>query len=77
VGPGADGAKRVTVTGRSRRRLKGAIVRVQGAGVIARPRATDKRGVVSLRLKPRSRGAVRFSADKSGYAPARATLRVR
>jgi hypothetical protein len=71
------GTVRVTVTGRNRRRLKGAMVRVQGAGIVSRPRATNKRGTVSLRLRPRSRGAVRFSADKSGYSPARATLRVR
>jgi hypothetical protein len=71
------GTVRVTVTGRGNRRLKGAMVRVQGAGIVLRPKATNKRGMVSLRLKPRSRGVVRFSADKSGYSPARATLRVR
>jgi hypothetical protein len=68
---------RVTVSGRKRRRLKGAIVRVQGAGVIARPRRTNKRGSVRLRLTPRRRGVVRFSADKVGYSPARGKLRVR
>jgi hypothetical protein len=68
---------RVTVTGRGHRRLKGAIVRVQGGGIVARPKRTGKRGTVSLRLKPRSRGVVRFSADKSGYSPARARLPVR
>jgi hypothetical protein len=71
------GTVRVTVTGRGSRRLKGAIVRVRGAGVVSRPKATGKRGVVRLRLKPRARGFLRFSAEKSGYSPARAKLRVR
>jgi hypothetical protein len=70
-------AVRVTVTGRGKRRLRGATVRIQGAGVIARPRRTNKRGTVKLWLTPRKRGTVRLSADKRGYAPGRATLRVR
>jgi hypothetical protein len=74
---GRAGTVRVKVTGRKHRKLKGAIVRVQGAGVTARPKRTNKRGVARLRLKPRSRGVVRFSAEKVGYSPARAKLRVR
>jgi hypothetical protein len=72
-----SGVVRVTVTGRNRRRLAGAIVRVQGAGVIARPRRTNRRGVVRLRLTPRTRGSVQFSAEKVGYSPARKNVRVR
>jgi hypothetical protein len=68
---------RVTVTGRNGRRLAGAAVRAQGAGVILPARHTNRRGVVTLRLTPRARRLVRFSADKAGYAPARAKLRVR
>jgi hypothetical protein len=71
------GVVRVTVTGRKGLRLKGAVVRAHGAGVIARPRVTNRRGTVRLRLTPKGRGRVRFSADKAGYAPARALLRVK
>jgi hypothetical protein len=71
------GRVRVTVTGRLGRRLKGATVRVQGAGITMQPRRTNRRGAVSLRLTPRSRGVVQFSADKAGYSPARAKLRAR
>jgi hypothetical protein len=71
------GTVRVTVTGRNGRRLAGAVVRVQGAGVMSRPRRTDRRGTARLRLTPRARGVVRFSAEKAGYSPARAKLRVR
>jgi hypothetical protein len=67
----------VTVTGRGGRRLKGATVRVRGAGVIARPRRTNRRGMVRLWLTPRVRGSVRISAERAGYAPGRASLRVR
>jgi hypothetical protein len=71
------GLVRVTVTGRMGHRLKGATVRVQGAGITMQPRRTNRRGALSLRLTPRSRSVVQFSADKAGYSPARATLRVR
>lgn len=68
---------RVTVRGRKGRRLRGAVVRVQGAGVVTRPRRTNRRGQVRLTITPQRRGTVRFSADKAGYAPGRAKLRVR
>ncbi len=68
---------RATVTGRKGRPLKGATVRVEGAGTTSRPRNTNRSGVVRLRLKPRARGTVRFSAEKVGYSPARGKLRVR
>jgi hypothetical protein len=71
------GVVRVTVTGRKGRRLKGAIVRVHGAGIVVRPRVTNRRGTVRLRLTPKGRGRARFSADKAGYSPARAQLRVK
>jgi hypothetical protein len=74
---GLAGAVRVTVTGRGGRPLKGAVVRVRGAGIVARPRHTDRRGRLRLRLKPHTTGTARFSADKTGYRPARARLRVR
>ena len=74
---GRVGVVRVTVTGSGGRALSGAVVRVQGAGIVTRPRRTDSRGRLRLRLTPRSSGKAQFSADKSGYAPARAKLRVR
>jgi hypothetical protein len=75
--PNRAGSVRVTVTGRNRRRLAGAVVRVQGAGIVVPPRQTNRRGVVRLGIKPRARGLLRFSAEKAGYSPARAKLRVR
>jgi hypothetical protein len=73
---GRSGIVRVTVTGGGRR-LGGAVVHVRGAGLVIPPRRTNRRGQVRLRLTPRSRGTVRFSADKSGFAPATGKLRVR
>ena len=71
------GVVRVTVRGRGSRPIAGAIVRVRGAGIVVRPRQTNRRGVVRLRLRPRVAGIVQFTADKYGYAPGRATRRVR
>ena len=71
------GRLRVTVTGRNRKALRGAVVRVSGAGIVARPRRTNKRGRVVLRVLPRNRGTVLLSADKAGYSPARARVKVR
>jgi hypothetical protein len=71
------GRLRVTVTGRNRKALRGAVVRVSGAGIVASPRRTNKRGRVVLRVMPRSRGTVLLSADKAGYSPARARVKVR
>jgi hypothetical protein len=68
---------RVTVTGRGGRPLKGAVVRVYGAGIVSRSRRTDRYGKLRLHLQPHARGTAQFSADKTGYAPARAKLRVR
>jgi hypothetical protein len=75
--PGRRGSVRVTVTDARHRPLAKAVVRVRGAGVSARPVKTDRRGRVTLRLRPKARGRVDFSAAKPGYAPARAKLRVR
>jgi len=71
------GRLRVTVTGRRGKALRGAVVRVSGAGIVASPRRTGKRGRVVLRVVPRSRGTVLLSADKTGYSPARARVKVR
>jgi hypothetical protein len=74
---GRNGRVAVTVTDASRHPLKGAVVRASGAGVSSPARRTNGRGRVTLRLTPRQRGSVAFSAAKPGYAPARANLRVR
>jgi hypothetical protein len=68
---------RVTVTDAGGRPLARAMVRAKGAGVSERPHRTDRRGRVTLRLRPHQRGRVRLSAAKRGYAPGRATVRVR
>jgi hypothetical protein len=74
---GRRGRVRVRVTGAGGRPLAGAVVRASGAGVSSRPRRTNGRGTVVLRLQPLARGHVSLSAAKGGYFPARATVRVR
>jgi hypothetical protein len=70
---------RVTVTVRnaSGNWMRGAKVRVTGAGVRARPQSTNALGYVRFTLRPTKRGRVLFTARKSGYQSAGITLRVR
>ncbi len=47
--------------------IKGATVRVAGAGTPPRAKRTNKKGVVILKVRPTSAGTVTFQATKSGY----------
>ena len=51
-------------------------VSVTGAGLRVRTQRTTGHGTVSFRLKPGVKGKVRFQAEKRGFAPAAATIRV-
>ena len=70
---------RVTVTVRnaSGNWMRGAKVRVTGAGAKARPGSTNALGYVRFTLRPTKRGRVLFTARKSGYQSAGITLRVK
>jgi len=57
--------------------IKGAKVRVTGAGVKARTRSTSVFGVVRFTIRPTKRGRVLFTAKKPGFQSAGITLRVR
>jgi hypothetical protein len=57
--------------------IKGAKVRVIGAGVKTQTRSTNMWGVASFTLRPTKRGRVLFTAKKSGFQSAGITLRVR
>jgi hypothetical protein len=70
---------RVTVLTRnaSRRPVPGTTVRVSGAGIRPRALRTNRKGVVSFRVKPARPGTLVFRATKTGFRVATATLRVR
>jgi hypothetical protein len=67
----------VTVTTAKGRPIRGARVKVRGAGVRSRPRRTSRRGTVRLRLRPRRRGSLIFMVSKRGYRAGKASLTVR
>jgi protein-S-isoprenylcysteine O-methyltransferase Ste14 len=67
---------RVRVTDARRRPLKGVHIRVGGSGM-AKARNTSRRGTVVLRVRGVSKGKVTLLAEKRGYLPRSATLRVR
>ena len=74
---GHRGTVSVTVTNSRGRRLSRIRITVKGAGVKAKPRRTNKRGRVVVRIRPRKKGSVRFSASARGYVTTGARLRVR
>ena len=74
---GRRGLVSVSVRDARGRAVRGARVTPRGAGVRIRSRRTGRRGTVRLRLRPRTKGTVRFRVDRSGYRPGSATLRVR
>ena len=73
----ARGRVTVTVRNASGNWMRGAKVRVTGAGVKARPQSTNALGYVRFTLRPTRRGRVLFTARKSGFQSAGITLRVR
>jgi protein-S-isoprenylcysteine O-methyltransferase Ste14 len=66
-----------TVRDLSGTRLKGATVRVSGAGMKPRAARTGASGSARLTIRPTRRGKVTFRATKTGYSPAMLTTRVR
>jgi hypothetical protein len=66
-----------TVRDQSGAPLKGATVRVSGAGMRPRAARTGASGRVRLRIRPTRRGKVTYRATKAGYSPAVLTVRVR
>jgi hypothetical protein len=64
---GHRGPVRVTVTDSRGRRLSRIRITVKGAGVKAKPRRTNRRGQTVFRIRPRTKGSLRFRADARGY----------
>ena len=57
--------------------VKGALVRVSGAGLPTVRKRTGKRGTVMVKLKGAKRGKVLFHVEKRGYVPKDVKFRVR
>jgi hypothetical protein len=57
--------------------IKGARVRVSGAGVHARPKRTGRNGAVKFRLRPGRAGTLTFFVTKRGYRATKALLMIR
>ncbi|MGZ4277983.1 MAG: hypothetical protein ACXVFK_14335 [Solirubrobacteraceae bacterium] len=74
---GRAGTVVVLVRGPGRRAVRGAGVRISGAGVSARTRRTNGRGMVTFRVRPRRRGALIVRAARKGYRSATVPVRVR
>jgi hypothetical protein len=66
----------VTVTRPTGRPIRGATVRVRGAGSRPVRKRTGRRGKVRVRIRPSRRGRVAFTVRKRGFRPGRATLPV-
>ena len=64
------------VTNAKNRVVKGVRVTLRGVGVRGRKR-TGKKGIVRFKVKPKARGSVRVRADKRGFRPGSAVVRVR
>ena len=71
------GTVTVTVKNAAGRWIKGAKVRVTGAGAKAQTRSTSALGVVRFTIRPTKRGRVLFTAKKPGFQSAGITMRVR
>jgi hypothetical protein len=66
----------VTVSNPTLKPVAGATVRVSGAGMKAKKGRTNRKGKVTLRIRPRKKGRLTFSARKPGYAAGALTMRV-
>ena len=73
---GRKGVLQVRVTNARNRVVKGVRVTLRGVGVRGRKR-TGKKGIARFKITPKARGNVRVRADKRGYRPGSAVLRVR
>jgi hypothetical protein len=67
----------LSVTGPSGAPVKGATVRVSGAGVRPRASRTNRAGRVRFVIRPRRRGTITYRATKAGYQPAVLKTRIR
>ena len=66
----------VRVTNAKNRVVKDVRVTLRGVGVRGRKR-TGKKGIARFKVKPKARGNVRVRADKRGFRPGSAVVRVR
>jgi hypothetical protein len=66
----------VTVSDPTNKRVRGATVRLSGAGLKARKAKTNRKGQASFRIRPRKKGRLVFSATKAGYAAGSLSMRV-
>jgi hypothetical protein len=67
----------VTLQSTAGKPVRGATVRVSGAGVIGRPARTGRTGRATLRLRLTKRGTLVLRAVKAGFQPATYSIRVR
>jgi hypothetical protein len=74
---GRSTAVSLTVTGPSGAPVKGALVRVSGAGVRRLSARTNRAGRVRFMIRPKQRGTITYRATKAGYQPAGLRNRVR
>jgi hypothetical protein len=74
---GHRGTVRVTVTDSRGRGMARVRVTVTGAGVMVKPRSTNRRGAAAFRIRPSKKGTLRFRAEARGFLPAGSRLRVR
>jgi protein-S-isoprenylcysteine O-methyltransferase Ste14 len=74
---GRSTAVSLSVTGPPAAPVKGATVRVSGAGVRLQVARTNGAGRVRFTIRPRRRGTVVYRATKAGYQPAVLKTRVR
>jgi hypothetical protein len=74
---GRSAVVRIRVTSAKGRGVKGVRVTLAGAGLRERSRRTGRHGTARFRVRPGSHGVVRLQADKRGFAPASARVKVR
>ena len=74
---GRSTAVLLTVTGSSGAPVKGATVRVSGAGVRLLSARTNRAGRVRFTIRPTRRGTITYRATKAGYQPVTLKTRVR
>jgi hypothetical protein len=73
---GKAGKLQVTVTDSAQKAMKGATVRLSGAGV-SRTLRTGASGKIVVNVRPRRTGDITVTVTRSGYQPATSTLKVR
>jgi hypothetical protein len=73
---GKAGVVTVTVVDAKGKPVKDVTVRVAGAGTAPRAKRTNKKGIVTLQVRPTSAGSMIFRATKSGYQLATLTDQV-